>query len=434
MTQASMGAPQAGWQARFPVYYGWVIVAIAFTVGFFNSGQSWVTSVFVLPMQAELGWSRADIFGAVAVRGVTAMISAPLVGGLADRRYGARGLLLFSGVVGTLSVVAAAGVHERWEFLFWFGLVGGLSSVGQGFLLVGATVPKWFVRKRGSALAWASLAGGASAFAMPPVMTAVIAALGWREAWLALAALICVTTVLPAFFLYRQPEDVGLLPDGGPGDPGNAGRAHPMARGPAVALTLRQALHTRTFWVLALGLAAGSFCTNGLPASLIPIYTDRGFSAENAALAFTLYGSMSMAARFGWGYLADRLSIRTLLLALAAYGAAVSWTMPVLPGMAALLYAPLVGFCVGGYVSFNQAAWAVYYGRGHLGAITGFARPLTLLSSSAGPLVLAWVYDHFGDYTLGFWAVTASWLLCGAALLFARPVAAAPHSKEPARA
>lgn len=409
------------WPARFPVYYGWVIVAIAFTVGFFNSGQSWVTSVFVSPMQDELGWSRSAIYGATAVRGVTAMLSAPFVGGLADRRYGARGLLVFSGVVGCISVVAASFVHQEWEFLFWFGLVGGLSSVGQGFLLVGATVPKWFVRKRGSALAWASLAGGASAFVMPPVMTWLIDGVGWRSSWLVLGVVVFLCTVLPAFIIYRQPEDVGLLPDGEPHPTPGAPR-RPSAAAAEVHFTLGEAVRTRSFWVLAVGLAAGSFCLNGLPASIIPIYTDRGFSRETAAWAFTLYGSMSTAARFFWGYLADKMHIRRLLLLLAGYGVAFSWTILVLPGVAALLYAPLAGFCIGGYVSFNQAAWPAYYGRTYLGAITGVARPLAIISSSAGPIALAAVYDGTGSYDGGFLLVTLSWAVCFAALWFVRPV------------
>jgi MFS family permease len=177
-------------------------------------------------------------------------------------------------------------------------------------------------------------------------------------------------------------------------------------------------------------LAVGSFSLGGLPASIIPIYTDRGFSAEAAALAFTLYGAMSVAARFFWGHFANRFAIRTVLLGISAYGAAVSWTILALPGAAALAYAPLVGFCIGGYVSFNQAAWAEYYGRAHLGAITGAVRPLVIISASSGPIVLASIYDRFGDYTYGFLLVTFSWLACFGALLLARPVAkpAAPGS------
>lgn len=426
MTAQAPAGPAPGWQARLPFYYGWVIVAITFMVGFFNSGQSWVTSVFVIPMQDELGWSRSAIYGASALRGVTALVSAPLVGGLADRPQGARWLLVFSGLAGCLSVVASSTVQHEWEFLLWFGLVGGLSSVGQGFVLLGATVPKWFVRRRGTAIAWASLAGGASPFAMPLVMTWLIDGLGWRSAWLALGALVFLTTVLPAFLLHRQPEDIGLRPDGA----GAPGTPTAMASVTEVSLSLRAALHTRTFWVLAFGIAAGSFCLGGLPASLVPIYVDRGFSPQDAAWMFTLYGTFSMAARFFWGYWAARLHIRTLLLCIAAYGAATAWTMIVLPGEIALLYAPLAGFFVGGYVAYNQAAFAGYFGRAHLGAITGVARPLAILASSAGPIVLASIRDAYGDYNLGFAVVSISWLVCGAALLFARPVRAAQEVRH----
>jgi len=412
------------WQARLPFYYGWVIVAITFLVGFFNSGQSWVTSVFVISMQDELGWSRSAIYGASALRGVTALVSAPLVGGLADRPKGARWLLVFSGLAGCLSVFMSSGVTQEWEFLLWFGLVGGLSSVGQGFVLLGATVPKWFVRRRGTAIAWASLAGGASPFAMPLVMTGFIDGLGWRNAWLALGVLVFLTTVLPAFLLHRQPEDIGLQPDGGT----TTGGAANAAAAAEVSLRLGEAVRTRTFWMLAVGIAAGSFCLGGLPASLVPIYVDRGFTPQAAAWTFTLYGAFSMAARFFWGYWAGRLHIRTLLLCIAGYGAATAWTMIVLPGDLTLVYAPLAGFFVGGYIAYNQAAFAGYFGRAHLGAITGVARPLAILVSSAGPIALAGIRDVFGDYNLGFALVSLSWLLCGAALLCARPVRTTPRS------
>jgi len=84
-------------------------------------------------------------------------------------------------------------------------------------------------------------------------------------------------------------------------------------------------------------------------------------------------------------------------------------------------------------VAFNQVVWAAYYGRAHLGSITGFAWPARAVVGGAGPFVMALSFDHFGGYGPAMGLVVVCWMLCAATLLASKPPApeAAPAAAAP---
>jgi cyanate permease len=89
-----------------------------------------------------------------------------------------------------------------------------------------------------------------------------------------------------------------------------------------------------------------------------------------------------------------------------------------------------VGFFVGAYVPLHNLVWAVYFGRGHVGAISGAARPLGIILISSGPLLLAGTRDAFGSYTPGLVITALALVLCIFCLFLARPM---PRQRDDAR-
>ena len=111
--QDAVEAPS--WQARLPVYYGWVIVSVVFLTSFTTASGLWATGVLSVPMHEDLGWSRATIFAGITLRTLGAAFMSAYVGRIADRTGGARRLGLFGGFVSAMCLLLVAFVHEPWQ-------------------------------------------------------------------------------------------------------------------------------------------------------------------------------------------------------------------------------------------------------------------------------------------------------------------------------
>jgi MFS family permease len=310
-------------------------------------------------------------------------------------------------------------VQTELQFVLLFGVVGGVAQSLQ----MGATViiPKWFIRRRGMAVSLASAGGGLAAFVLPPILVAIDGTLGWRSGWLVLGLLAFLFSAFPAIFLRREPEDIGLLPDGDGRRPED--KVMPPQRVEA-SFTREEAMHTRTFWMLMVGVAFGALAANGMPANLTNLFVDRGMELDTAATALVFYGIASIAAKFFWGWLANRFELRFVLLLLTAYGALAVPAILLVPssvGYPALAYGALVGFYVGAYIPLHFLVWAAYFGRAHVGAISGIGRPLGAMTLAGGPFVIALARDGFGDYTFGLLLAGAGIAAAFACLYFVQP-------------
>ena len=421
------------WHTRLPFYYGWVIVSLGFFSAFFGIGLTWAASIFAVPMQQDLGWSRSAIFFAVSLRGWMGIVVSPFIGAYLDRQHGARVLALLGGLLSTVSLVLTRNISETWHFALLFGVVGGAAQAMQGGISL-AIVPKWFIRKRGLAVSLSTMGGGLAAFLMPPLIRGLNENAGWRDGWLIVGLLAFVFSTVPVIFLRRQPEDVGLLPDGAP-----VGAAAGTARRAAAEESFRpeEALRTSTFWLLMVAVSVGSLANNGIPSNLTNIFVDRGFAFGTATLALTAYGLASILAKIAWGWLANRLHLRTVLLLLTAYGVVALPSLLVIPtdiGRLQLGYGFLVGLFVGAYVPLHQLVWAAYFGRAHVGAISGYARPLGVALISSSPFLLAFTRDRSGSYTIGLLITTAAVLACFICLYLVRPPRRPVAASAPAAA
>jgi len=407
------------WEARLPFFYGWVIVWVTFLVGLINSGLTWVAiGVFAPPMAEDTGWSRSALFSGLVVRSYVGAALAPVIGPCFDRPHGARWLSVASGVLMAANVCTLAMVQAEWQFVLLFGGVGGVVSAGQSGQL-GALVPKWFVRRRASAMAVATTGIGIAALLVAPPLALLITTFGWRGAWVCVGVATLVLAAVPALLIRRQPEDVGLLPDNGLM---TDGRFQPSER----SYTASQAFRTRQAWLLLAGLSLVSLYTAGLPTNIPGMLEDMGQSREHAVLGFTLYGAGSVLGRYLWAWPAERRHVRWVLVAITGYGAVVGPLILALPPEVALVYPLLAGLGIGGSASMSQLAWPAYFGRTHLGAITGAARlPITLLGGASW-VVLSASHDVLGAYGPGLWLMSGVSVVAMVLFWLARPVSRPP--------
>ena len=429
MKSNAPGPPRPGQGAfRLPFFYGWLIVASAVVSGAFAVGTApWALSVFISPMETELGWSRSTIFGALTVRSLLSGMLAPFLWPYMDRPRGPLVLSVIGAVSLGASLMGLRWVQEPWQFYVLFGVVGSASMLGSGFFLAQTVVPKWFVRKRGRALSLATMGTGAGAF-FPVFIQPILEAVGWRDTWFILGVAGLVILAPLAVLMRRQPEDLGLLPDGAtvpesaPTKPGRSPGPNDM-RTHGRSLTRQEVVRRPVFWLLMLILGLGGLGLQGYQPNWIPYLTDSGISAATAAYAMSIYAVFSIGFRVVlWGSLADRFPARYLLTAQAAI---IALTVVILLNVAStpglIAFVAISGMGIGGWVMLQPLIVADYFGRGHLGAINGVMRPILTISTASGPVVIAGIYDASGSYFWAFVLVLAAWSAMGLIALVTRP-------------
>ena len=196
------------------IFYGWWIVAITLTInslkhGSFNRGFT----VYFLPIQKELGISRAAYSFAEGISRMEGGIQAPLMGYLIDR-LGSRTILAAGAAVSGLGFILLYFTHS---YLYFILIYVGLLSVGfrGGYDNAAvAVVNRWFRRKRGLAVSIVSTSNGLGGAAITPLVALMVFTLGWRASAI-ISSIVILAVVIPLSTLVRHsPDTMGLLPDG----------------------------------------------------------------------------------------------------------------------------------------------------------------------------------------------------------------------------
>ena len=171
-----------GTSPRF--FYGWVMVVIAGVKGSFNVGSAvFATSMFLGPMQDELGWSRSIIFGSLAVRTIGGGLMGPVVGPIGDHPWAPRVALPIGSVLFGLSFILVKWTDTPATYYLAYGVLGAVGLALTSSPIMEGVVLKWFVRKRASAITWMSIGAPTGVMIFPPVLAVLISAVGWRDAW-----------------------------------------------------------------------------------------------------------------------------------------------------------------------------------------------------------------------------------------------------------
>ena len=405
--------------ARLPFFYGWVVLGCLCCAGFARQGPAVATlSIFVEPLTREFGWSRAALSGAVSLGGLLAAIAAPLIGPVLDRR-GSRLVLCAAVLVNAAALMLLSLTPSLLVFYVLF-CIARMSWAAPFELGLYGALNNWFVRRRATASAVATLAQQIGLVAMPLLAQFAILHQGWRAGWLALGATTLLVGFVPAWLLLaRRPEDLGLVPDGAAAPRDDMVPGRPVAAEPAYSR--RQALGTGSFWLLLLYTALVYPVQAGVSLHQAPFLVERGIDPTIAATIVSFFSAMSAVATIACGALPRGLPIR---YPLAATGAILTLGVVLLLGVRAApqayVAAGVFGFAIGAILTLLPVAWADYFGRAHFGAIRGIALPAQVLSQAAGPLLSGALRDLTGDYALSLQCFTALAALSVVAALLAR--------------
>ena len=367
-------------------------------------------SVFVVPMTDEFGWSRAQFSGAVSLGALFGLLVSPFAGRLIDR-YGSGVLLSASSAVVGLCAIGLSLTSPIWSFYALY--VPGRAVFSSPLELGTSTaVSNWFIRRRPMGLAYMGIIQGIGLTIFPVIAQVLIDGWGWRTAWLAVGIFTLSTGIIPVLLLMaRRPEDMGLEADPEkdhrtvPTSDVAAAGAPPSASNTESNYTVRQALATRAFWLLAIFSVFGFVVQAGISLHQVPHYIGQGVPTHLAALTASTFAFGQVPGGVFWSFWARRVPLRVLLsvaaatMSVGAIGTGFSSSLSTGIPMGFLL-----GVGVGGIHLLLRLTWADYYGRLHLGSIRGLTLPAQIGGQAIGPIIAGFMYDSTGGYETPFTA------------------------------
>jgi hypothetical protein len=209
--------PAADLGIRPRLFYGWIVVATAFLVLFMAYGTQYAFGVFLAALGEEFGWSRASLSGVFSLYAFVYSVFALGAGRLTDR-WGPRAVISVGGALLGIGLMLMSRVTALWQPYRLCGTVAAL-GMSTAYIPCNATVAKWFTRRRGIAVGLASAGGSLGTFALPPVAHLLVSHLGWRGAYVVFGAAVLVALNGLAVLMRRDPETMGLRPDGAPASP-----------------------------------------------------------------------------------------------------------------------------------------------------------------------------------------------------------------------
>jgi MFS family permease len=382
-----------------------VVLALFAVVGAIATSVS-AFGVFLPVLTAAFGWSRGAVSVALSINMVLGGAAAFVVASVADRR-GPRGVLALTILIGAAGLVLTSRIASLWQFYVSYGVMVGIgfSSV---YVLTTATVSRWFVERRGLALAVVLSGFNLGWLVGGPVAALLIDRWDWRTAYVVLG-LVVAGIGIPACFSVRYPEhdDVSR---------GDTRRLRGDASS-VVRASFQSALEDRRLWLLGASWFSTGLVFMMVTAHCVPFARDRGLPLEQASLLLTAYGIGSAAGRLVSGLVADRLGTSiTLYVCVAVQALALGFLVVGAPAWA--LTVVLVAFGVGAAGADNAFVKVVpeVFGLAALATVMSVLGLGWRSGAALGPAGAGFLYDFTRSYTIPF---TGGLLILGlSALLF----------------
>ncbi len=366
------------------------------------SGLVWTSfSLFLVALEGEFHWSRAEISGAFSVFALTNALTAPAFG-YALGQWDSRRLLAAASLVLGLALFGVTLVGSPAAYWMVFGVIGGIGSHCTSSYAVFAVLAGRFRERPATAMAIADAGSGLATFLGLPLIYWVIVELGWRVAYLILGS--SVALIGGALHLLAM-------------DP--VRRTHrQQGAGPSVQLPLAPLV------ALAAAYFCGSAAYQGLTTQQIALLDHYGVVESLAVWAVALAGLVLFVWRLWSGHLCDRWGPGKVMM-IAAAGVVTTFASVaigealVAPG--ALLVLPIaVGIAFGGQQVLLAASAQLMTHPASLASVLGFCRMASGVGMAAGPLLAGYAYDRTGQYgwPIGLLAVISFGHLAAYAMAF----------------
>lgn len=382
------------------IHYAWFILLSLALIQFGDMGIfANSAGVFVQPVCDDLGFSRGGFSFYFSIVCIVMTLMMPI----AERVMNTYNLRFVIPAVIILECIAFGTMSLHNSLIGWY-ISGALLGIGNAFLtyqLIPFVLNNWFKVKYGTALGIASCCSTLGGAIFAPIAGQIIAAYGWRTAYIALATIAFVITFPGAILVLRaRPSEIGLQPYGADQVAEETGVNN--NDGEAKGFTFAQAVRTPYFYLCILFTIALTFACNFINQFTAFAYT-LGFPVAKGAMITSMVLISGVVGDLITGVLNDRfgpgVSISFSLI----------WAMVgiilLVNGRIAESLVVIGAFCFGlGFALLNTAPpllTMTVLGRKELSRIYSYIASSLTLSSAVAQSFYGFVYDLAGSYYWG---------------------------------
>ncbi len=373
--------------------------------------------VFFKALESEFALSRAAtsaIFSAqMAMGGIFTVLA-----GWALDRFGPRIVFLLMGICTGLSLLLTGQTTALWQIFFTYSLLLAMGT-GAIYMMVMSTVSRWFEKKRGLALGIASMGAGMGPLVVAPFATYLLSIFDWRMAFTVLGAIAWVTVLPLSRLLKRDPQEIGVLPDG-------AGFSQGITRNekPFVVedyLSPWQAFRTRSFWLFLFIFLLFAVALFIILTHLVPHITDLGFSPVEAATVLSVAGGAALVGRLLLGAASDRMGRKkATMICTLLHIIALVWLLWSRELWMFYIFALIFGIAWGGMGPAMAAIVGETFGLGRIGAVLGVLELGFSVGAGIGPVAGGLIFDLRQSYSLSFLVGVVVMLAAAVLVVFVR--------------
>ncbi|CAN5391897.1 MFS transporter [soil metagenome] len=343
---------------------------------------SWGVLYYAFPVlsvqiTARTGWSQPAVTAAFSAALITSAVVGIWVGRRLDR-HGPHVVMSAGSILGPAALVAVALSPN----LVCFVAAWVVTGAAMGAVLYPpafAALTRWYGPRHVGALTILTLVAGLASTVFAPLTAVLSNHLDWRTTYLVLAGALAVVTVPAHVIGLRQPW---------PPAPRHHRVESPTRitrSGPFVALTLAFALATCASYAVIV--------------NLIPLMTERGVSAQAAAIALGLGGVGQVLGRLGYGALVRRVGVKVRTVLIFAGIAVTTALLGVFTSMAALIAVAILAGFVRGIMTLLQAtAVTERWGPTHYGHLSAILSAPISLTTALGPWIGAALASLLNGY------------------------------------
>ena len=396
-------------------YFGWRVLAATFLLGTLSGGIfSNSNAIFFGPIQRDLGLNSAQtslIFSLVRAEG---SIAGPVVGRLVDL-FGSRPMIVFGGLLASSGFIALHWVHNYVLFIVIFvGVVGVGKSSGLGQVLISA-VNRWFIRRRSLAMSICITGFSSGGAAILPLITLGVSTIGWRDVMLFSGIFMGLIVIPLASLVRHSPERMGIgadLPFLKEGEQ----EAQPAP----VDFTVRQALRTKSYWILFAGSVLRISLWGTISVHAVQMFIWKGMSDELAGIMFSLMFLLSIPLRLLVGFLGDRFPLQPMMGGGMGAAALATLAMLTVDGNVAVYLCDALMAIEQGTRSLNWVSLGNFFGRSSFATLMGMISVVFNIGMLISPIYAGVMFDRTGSYTLVLLSFLPIYLAAGAFFLMPR--------------
>ncbi|MBA31459.1 MAG: hypothetical protein CL748_02900 [Chloroflexi bacterium] len=383
-------------------FYGWLIVLSLFFTSFLTIGSRQGFGIFVKTWEDEWQVTTAAISFAASMGWLVNGFSQPLLGRLADL-YGARLVIIVSLIIMSIATALISLVNSVFGLLILYGFITAFFSGGVSPATVGVIVSKWFIKKRGTAMAVVMSGGSIGSLVIVPFLSFSLLEFGWRSSWMILGVFSLVIGVpLMLLFVKNKPEELNMLPDG-VAKSNKKTLNEEQVVGPYFFSSWISSMKTKPMWDLSLSYFVCGITTGSISVHFIRWAVSEDITTGTAALAFGLLSIINALGVIFIGLLSDKFQRKNLLGIVYLVRGLAFASIVFLPGNYAIWSFAIIGGASWlATVPLTASLTSDIYGLKNMGTLFGISSMSHQIGGAGAVILFGWSFTKWGTYDYAF--------------------------------